>query len=60
MSIYVYDEVIGRKHDVWQSEINVKLDKQSAKQLLKMFKNPKQKSKESKESKQNETILRSK
>jgi len=43
MSIYVYDEVIGRKHDVWQSEINVKLDKRSSKDLLKMFKNPKEK-----------------
>jgi len=37
------DEVIGRKHDVWVSEIDVKIDKKAAKDLLKKFKNPKPK-----------------
>jgi len=37
------DEVLGRKHDIWTSEINVKIDKKAAKDLLKKFKNPKSK-----------------
>ena len=42
MSIKMIDEVIGRKHDIWCSEINVKNDKKAAKDLLKLFKNPKE------------------
>ena len=43
MSIKMIDEVLGRKHDIWCSEINVKKEKQAAKDLLKKFKNPKPK-----------------
>lgn len=43
MSIKMIDEVSGRKHDVWTSEIDVKMEKKAAKDLLKMFKNPKPK-----------------
>jgi len=43
MSIKMIDDMPGRKHDVWCSEINVKKEKQAAKDLLKLFKNPKPK-----------------
>ncbi len=37
----IIDDMHGRKHDVWCSEINVKIEKKAAKDLLKKFKNPK-------------------
>jgi len=39
----IIDDMPGRKHDVWCSEIDVKIDKKAAKDLLKKFKNPKPK-----------------
>jgi len=36
----IIDNIPGRKHDIWCSEINVKIDKKAVKDLLKKFKNP--------------------